>query len=68
MPSDDLEPRVRPMSGFALGSLLDPLSISDLEALITELDREKMRIGEELERRHAQASAAESLFRPKSAG
>ena len=66
--NDDLEPRAKPAAGFPLGSQLNPLSIADLEALLDELEQEKIRIGEELARRRAQASAAENLFRPKAGG
>ena len=58
---DDLEPK--PPAGIAVGEQLGALSIAELTARIAVLQAEIVRVSQEVERKQAVQSAAQSVFK-----
>jgi uncharacterized small protein (DUF1192 family) len=58
---DDVRPE--PAKGATLGDSLDTLSVAELEARISDLEREIARVKAELEKKRRHEDAASALFK-----
>jgi uncharacterized small protein (DUF1192 family) len=59
---DELQPP-KPVKGVMLGESLETLSVAELEARVTALESEIVRVGQELTRKRAHEAAAAALFK-----
>ncbi len=58
---DEDEPRKKP--NYEIGQMLDPLSVDELEEVVSVLSQEIERLKAEIDRKKSDLSAAESLFK-----